>query len=274
MERLVATFNRRHVEVLCKPESLAEQLRARIAHLVTGPIPEDPPVLRVTLAELEPGWIEVRDSTCRCERGSVEHVVHHARKWMTDAFVAAHPDLLWVHAAAAALDDSCILLAGPAGAGKSTLLVKLIDRGWSLVADDAVGLVAERHKALPLAFTPEVRALSRRFEDDSRIFFEQPKALTHVAPDRVASRPTSVGAIVFPEYSADVDEPQFASLTAVSAAQVLATLCLSLAHDKRAALAGVCRLAKDIPCYRLRYRDSLGAAAELTDRWLTRFRRV
>ena len=24
------------------------------------------------------------------------------RKWMTGAFVAAHPDLLWVHAAAAA----------------------------------------------------------------------------------------------------------------------------------------------------------------------------
>ena len=240
---------------------------------MTGPIPEHPPVLRLTLAELEPCWIEVRDSTCRCERGSFEHVVHHARKWMTGAFVDAHPDLLWVHAAAAARDDSCILLAGPAGAGKSTLLVKLIDHGWSLLADDAVGLVPERHEALPLAFTPEVRALSRRPNDDSRIFFEQPKVLMRVAPDRVASGPAPVSAIVFPEYSADVDEPQFAALTAVSAAQVLATLCLFLTCDTRAALAGVWRLAKDIPCYRLRYRDSLGAAAELTDRW-SKFRRL
>ena len=72
-------------------------------------------------------WIEVRDSTGRCERGSFEYVLYHARKWMTTAFVAAHPDLIWLHAAAASMDGAAVLLAGPAGAGKSTLLVQLVE---------------------------------------------------------------------------------------------------------------------------------------------------
>ena len=103
-------------------------------------------------------WIEVRDSTGRCECGSFEYAVYYARKWMTTAFVAAHPDLIWLHAAAASRDGNAIVLAGPAGAGKSTLLLQLVDRAWHLLADDAVALRQDCGEALPLPFSPEVRA--------------------------------------------------------------------------------------------------------------------
>ena len=267
---LTVTFNGRHVDLRCGQAWLAEQLRARMTHLVNGPIPDGPPVLRVTVDELEPSWIEVRDSSARCERGSFDHVAYHVRKWVTGAFVAAHPDLLWLHAAAATtLEGPALLLSGPAGAGKSTLLVQLIERGWLLLADDVVGLVPAERQVLPLAFSPEVRATPWRLEEDWRTFLEQPKLLSSVAPARLASTPAFVGAMVFPAYAPDVDEPQLRRLTVVEAAHSLATQCLYGGSDKLATLHDIFRLARNAPCYRVRYRDPGVAAAALTERWFS-----
>lgn len=65
-----------------------------------------------------------------------------------------------VHASCAAHDGSGVLLIGPAGSGKSDLLLRLIDRGFDLVADDRVeieGGVARAPAAL--AGLLEVRGL-------------------------------------------------------------------------------------------------------------------
>ncbi len=43
-----------------------------------------------------------------------------------------------LHASCAARDAAGLLLLGPSGAGKSDLLLRLLDRGFSLVADDQV----------------------------------------------------------------------------------------------------------------------------------------
>ncbi len=47
-----------------------------------------------------------------------------------------------IHATAVALNGRAVLLLGPSGAGKSDLALRLIDRGWRLVADDRVVLRA------------------------------------------------------------------------------------------------------------------------------------
>jgi hypothetical protein len=47
-----------------------------------------------------------------------------------------------VHASCAAREGHAVLLLGPPGAGKSDLLLRLLDRGWDLVADDQVRLSA------------------------------------------------------------------------------------------------------------------------------------
>lgn len=49
-----------------------------------------------------------------------------------------------VHATAVALGGRCVLLLGASGTGKSDLALRLIDRGWRLVADDHVVLVQEK----------------------------------------------------------------------------------------------------------------------------------
>lgn len=47
-----------------------------------------------------------------------------------------------LHASCAALGGDGVLFLGPPGAGKSDLVLRLIGRGWSLVADDQVELAA------------------------------------------------------------------------------------------------------------------------------------
>ena len=47
-----------------------------------------------------------------------------------------------LHASCAARDDAGVLLVGPSGGGKSDLLLRLIDRGFVLVADDRVDIEA------------------------------------------------------------------------------------------------------------------------------------
>jgi HPr kinase/phosphorylase len=79
-----------------------------------------------------------------------------------------------VHASCAARDGDGVLLLGPPGAGKSDLLLRLLSRGWSLVADDRVEL--HEGQASPpagLAGLLEVRGLGVM-------------RLPHVAPVRVA----------------------------------------------------------------------------------------
>ena len=54
-----------------------------------------------------------------------------------------------IHASAAALGSEAVLFRGPSGAGKSDLVLRLIGRGWQLVADDQVMLEGETLSAPP-----------------------------------------------------------------------------------------------------------------------------
>lgn len=97
-----------------------------------------------------------------------------------------------VHATAVALNGIAVLLFGPSGAGKSDLALRLIDRGWTLVADDrvvlftrdravwarapavlaglievrSVGIVAERNlDHAPVALAIDLEPLAERFPE-------------------------------------------------------------------------------------------------------------
>jgi RNase adaptor protein for sRNA GlmZ degradation len=58
-----------------------------------------------------------------------------------------------LHATAVALDGVAVLLFGRSGAGKSDLALRLIDRGWKLVADDRVVVFVV--DGVPMARAPE-----------------------------------------------------------------------------------------------------------------------
>ena len=65
-----------------------------------------------------------------------------------------------IHASCAARADQGLLLLGPPGAGKSDLLLRLLDRGYELVADDQVE-IAGRLACAPAALAGllEIRGL-------------------------------------------------------------------------------------------------------------------
>ena len=258
-----ASFNGSAIEVDCSSAPLAEELRLRLGHLLVGT--PSAAILRLTLEQIESDWIELRDSTGRCERGQLDYVVHCARRWAIEGFIEAHPGFLWLHAAAAALDDSVVLLCGSPGAGKSTLAVQLIDRGWTFVADDVVPVDATSGLTLPMPCAPCVRTVGSDGGDPG-VFLEQTKRVIAVAPDQVATKPQPVGAIVFPEFS-PVETPILSQLSAVSAAWSLIAQCLRFDQDRARTIGGLFRLAETLPAFHLRYRDPAAAAAELTTRW-------
>jgi len=65
-----------------------------------------------------------------------------------------------IYGSCAARDEHGVLLLGPSGAGKSDLLLRLIDRGFALIADDRVCIEDGIARAPdPLAGMIEVRGL-------------------------------------------------------------------------------------------------------------------
>lgn len=73
---------------------------------------------------------------------------------------SAPPDCVLVHASCAQRDGLGVLLLGPAGSGKSDLVLRLIDRGFGLVADDQVVLEGSMASApSSLAGLLEIRGL-------------------------------------------------------------------------------------------------------------------
>ncbi len=54
-----------------------------------------------------------------------------------------------IHASAAAWGSEAVLFRGPSGAGKSDLVLRLIGRGWHLVADDQVMLTGNEISVPP-----------------------------------------------------------------------------------------------------------------------------
>jgi hypothetical protein len=268
LHRLSVGFNGRYVDVQCDSDVVALEVKRRLGHLLASPRQPAERILQVVLSEATTSWAELRDSTGRMACGSPAYVFHLARKWITAAFVSAHPDFLWLHAAAATRDEEGILLAGPAGAGKSTLVVQLVGHAWGLLADDAVPLDMGNRTALPLPFSPGLRKAHHVLDDDFQAFLEQPKIVVTVSPGQVALLPVSIDVVVFPQYvSSRAYSPVLERLSVVPAAQSLAAQCLFPSPDRLKSLSDAFRLAKSVPCYRLLYGDAATAAAELTRRW-------
>lgn len=64
-----------------------------------------------------------------------------------------------LHASCAARGGDGVLFLGPPGAGKSELVLRLIGRGWALVADDQVDLAADPADALIATPPPALRGM-------------------------------------------------------------------------------------------------------------------
>jgi hypothetical protein len=259
--RFTARFNGSSIELDCGSARLAEELRRRLGHLLVGALAAETAILRLTVEQIESDWIEIRDSTGRCERGQLDHAVHCARRWAIEGFIDAHPGFLWLHAAAAARDGSAVLLCGSPGAGKSTLAVQLVGRGWAFVAEDVVPVDGTSGLAQPMPCTPCVRTGSSEGP-----LLEESKQVIDVAAERVATTAQPIGGIVFPEFAPGAPL-SLLPLSTASAAWLLTAQCLRFDQDRARTIGALFRLAEALPVFHLRYSAPAAAAEELTRRW-------
>jgi len=134
-----------------------------------------------------------------------------------------------VHGSCAARVGAGVLLLGPPGAGKSDLLLRLLDRGFTLVADDRVEIEAGfARPAATLAGLLEVRGLGI-------------VRLPFVAPVRLAlavmlGRP--VERLPIPARYAPADLPQLTVDPTASSAAAVVALALDCAAGRVAQVAG------------------------------------
>lgn len=262
--RILAGFDGHRIEISVSGSPLESRLEASCAHLLAIQHDSLPTVLRVTIED-HGSYVALRDSTSRSVSGSDGYVLHALRSWMIDAWAAARPHLLWLHASAVACGNGAIVVAGPSGAGKSTLATDLIARGWTFLCDDAAPIEVERGLVLPLPFAPERRSCAAPHAVDALDFDEWPKATVDVPARQVARKPAALRAIVLPEYDARLDRPPtLRALTALSAAHTLLTRgARGEAGASRATR--IFQLVRRARCYQLVYGPETPAAVTLLD---------
>lgn len=98
---------------------------------------------------------QARVSTLQCERNNLWLLTHPLFSLALIEFLkrrACYP----LHAAALAIDERCILLAGTSGAGKSTLTLALLRAGFGFLSDDLVFLKQDTERLQALAFPEEI----------------------------------------------------------------------------------------------------------------------
>jgi len=270
LRRMLAGFDGHHIEVALAGSRLASQLDASFAHLLGRQDDSLPIALRLSLEEHE-SYVELRDSASRSVAGSDAYVLHSLRLWMIDAWAAARPHLLWLHASAAACGDGALVVAGPSAVGKSTLATELVARGWTFLCDDAAPIDVERGLVLPLPFAPARRACGGPHAIDARDVDvdEWPKSTVSLPASQVARAPAPLRAIVLPTYDAHSDRPPaLEPLTALSAAHALLTRCARGDADAVRATR-IFDLARRVRCHQLVYGPETRRAAELLDDELT-----
>jgi hypothetical protein len=269
---LSLAFEESCVEVVCDEDRLATDLRQRVGLPGTDSVKQRRTILRLACRNLAPGWIELSDSSGRSERGPLDYIAYHVRKWSTDAFMAATVDLVWLHAAAAVRDRAALLITGPAGAGKSSLSVRLLETGWRLLADDATPVNPSDLTALPLAFNPDFRQFQSS-DGSAGEFLHHPKTLVTLQSDQISFEAARVEAIVMPEFGVEDGPVSISRLMAVPAARALLAQCLHFCQDKPCTVSALFHMARSVPAWRVTYHDPASAAAKLTNLWTASLRR-
>lgn len=266
LNSLSVVFNGLEVAICAQTDWLAEQVRGLFRYLLGRGVDGDDYLLCLRLRKIKDDFFEVEEHAQRREQGSLEYILYHTREWVTSAFIAASPDLLWLHASGTVYDGQALLLPGPAGSGKSTLAARLVERGWFYLADDIVPVAYRSHFILPFPFPPAIRYAPYHEDDDWCTFLEQEKTHIDIPIEQICAEPVSIRCIIFPEYSVDVlGHAAFEPMTAVAATHMLMTQCTHYETRKEETIARLFELARSVPSFRLTYSDPDRAVSHITD---------
>ena len=204
------------------------------------------------------------DDPAQCISGSsLEYVILAARGLVIQYLVEASPELLWLHAGAAAFGGHAALVVGAAGAGKSSIVTALAARGWGYLSDDTVGVDPARRAAVPFPILPSYRVGPMTRMADERID-GLPKVVADLGATGVCREPAPIGAIILPAFDPG-GSPNLAACRPAEAVVELLLACHGTREDRVRLLTALCDLVGDVPVYRLAYRTR-DEAADLIER--------
>jgi hypothetical protein len=200
------------------------------------------------------------------QRANQRSAIRWARQQVLEAIIAAHPELLWLHAAVAGWKGDAVMIPGVRGRGKSTLVTALCERGATFLTDDILPLDPATLRVLPFPRVPEVR------DDPGE---EMPAAwLLEVTKteipidDRVERAALPVRAIILPQ-ATRAGGIALAAATPAEAVVAIAEGCWNFADHGTAAGATLSRLVSGARIARLSFDSGTDAAAVVLD-WLAR----
>jgi hypothetical protein len=189
------------------------------------------------------------------------------------AYADNRPDLFFLHAGAALLNDVLVVFPASGHAGKSTLIAALGAAGATIWADDAFPISLDRRTGSALGIAPRPRRpWPVSFSDPTRTFLDQHIATANeqfayiALPDgRQAPLGTErrIGTFVLPERVEQPKSSHRIELDTASRAETMARLIGQYlgkpppAHDMVEKLAA---LLASVPCLRLKYAEADMAA--------------
>lgn len=196
------------VRVECEDDDLCDLLQATLWPLQAPPRQRHEIEIVVTCeADAYGVWRDGIAIATNLERVSVRRICLQA------LLMALLPPLdvaALLHASSVSIAERAILLAGATGSGKTTLMIALIGTGATYLADDLTALDPSGRRVAPFPVAASVKKgswgiLQRQFPslDRCRVFKVGERMVRYVYPapalDAV-SRPTTIGALVFPTY--------------------------------------------------------------------------
>ena len=190
-----------------------------------------------------------------CE--SLSHLIESLNYEIALDLIEARPDLLWLHAASAALGGQAVTLAGESGRGKSTLVTGLCSRGWSFMSDDVSPLDPATGLLIPFALAPEFRQNPGVVLPADRVQSLK-KTEFPLEPERVCRQSVPIGGLIFPRYEPGVSA-RLAPCSPGEAAMQLLPCCLNFVRHREVAVRYVCELVQKLPAFRLSFSDSQDA---------------
>ncbi len=200
------------------------------------------------------------------ERETPRGVLQQLKFEVIHRFVDEHPELLWLHAGAAAAEDKAILLCGAWGSGKSTLVGNLCNAGWTYLSDDIVPIEMAAGQLVSFPLTPMMREHGKGEAGVQLTPVEVSnleKQVVVLDDAAYASHNIGLAAIIFPKYDPQVTQIELRAISPASATLELLRNCLDLKFHQEEAVHFLGGLIETLPVYMLRYNDGQKAAAML-----------
>ena len=218
-ESFYVVFDNEAVRLWCPDRVVRERIRESFAAMVLDTLKKQ---VQFAALELEPRdgqWIWRKDGVADSLIESGDTLEREVYRRIVVAFKHRRPDLLWLHAAAAATPEGAVVIPGAWGRGKTSTVTALHRRGWYYLSDDIAPIDVGRGQVLPFPATPQSRGklgttVAREMLRGVR------KSVIILDPDLIANKSYPLRAVVFPHFVADV-APEMSTITPAQSVALL-----------------------------------------------------